>query len=266
MENSCLSIEGYGSAKNGAFGPGVRRVYILHYVLCGSGYFKVGSKKYRVLAGQSFITMPDTVAEYYPDKNDPWEYIWVDFLGSEIEDFLYKSGFSLNTPVSPKFGEELSRHFFEINKNCKLNTAAALLCAKAHLYMILSFFLEHFPSDSVLKNQSAETDEILKYISNNLHRHSVTVGSISKRFNIDRSTLYRTFIKMFNMSPTEYLYSQRMALAAKLLKNPELSVKAVAHSVSYHNQLYFSKVFKGFCGMSPTEFRNTLKNDIDNPF
>lgn len=260
MENGCLNIEGYGSAKNGAFGPGVRRVYILHYVLSGSGYFKIGSKRYRVLSGQSFITMPDTVVEYFPDKSDPWEYIWVDFSGSESEDFLYKSGFSQSTPVSPKFGDDLLGHFFEICKNCQKNTPAGLVCAKAHLYMIMAFFLEHFPSTSAIKNESAETDEIIKYISNNLHRHSVTVDSISKRFNIDRSTLYRTFMKLFNMSPTEYLYSQRMALAEKLLKNPELSVKAVAHSVSYHNQLYFSKVFKGYCGMSPSQFRKSDKN------
>lgn len=61
------------------YGPGSRGIYIIHYVIKGSGFLHTNGKKYHIHKGESFIIYPNTVVYYYPDKADPWEYTWVDF-------------------------------------------------------------------------------------------------------------------------------------------------------------------------------------------
>lgn len=54
------------------WGPGIRKVYIIHYIIKGAGYLECNKKKYRIEAGQSFIIYPDSVVSYYPDNKMPY--------------------------------------------------------------------------------------------------------------------------------------------------------------------------------------------------
>ena len=65
-------------------GPEFRTQYIIHYIIHGSGYFVCEGKKHRITAGQSFVIRPFTEIQYYPDKEDPWEYTWIEFTGKEF--------------------------------------------------------------------------------------------------------------------------------------------------------------------------------------
>ena len=60
-----------------AWGPGIRSCFIIHYVMKGAGYLIVNHRKYHVKAGESFLTRPYTLIEYYPEEENPWEYMWV---------------------------------------------------------------------------------------------------------------------------------------------------------------------------------------------
>ena len=66
-----------------SWGPGVRQCYIIHYIISGKGTFTCGKKTYTLTAGQSFLICPEQVVQYAPDENEPWEYVWVDFVGEQ---------------------------------------------------------------------------------------------------------------------------------------------------------------------------------------
>ena len=66
----------------------------------------------------------------------------------------------------------------------------------------------------------------------------------------------KLFKKSTGISLVTYTNRYRTAIAANLLKNTELRVKDVAIQSGMHDIYSFSKVFKKYIGMSPTEFRN----------
>lgn len=72
---------------------------------------------------------------------------------------------------------------------------------------------------------------------------------------VERSYLYRLFKEATGMSVSAYVTAFRIERACELLKRSELSVKAVAYSVGYHDQLYFSKVFKKATTFTPSEYK-----------
>jgi len=70
------------------WGPGVRDIYAMHYIIKGKGIYKTRSGEYELQAGQSFLIYPYTEIYYYPDPNDPWEYVCVEFTGEEVAHIL----------------------------------------------------------------------------------------------------------------------------------------------------------------------------------
>ena len=57
-----------------SWGPGVRPVYIIHYILRGQGIIEYHKKTFPVHTGESFLIYPYDTIRYYPDPGNPWEY------------------------------------------------------------------------------------------------------------------------------------------------------------------------------------------------
>lgn len=60
------------------------------------------------------------------------------------------------------------------------------------------------------------------------------------------------------MSPQEFLVNYKIDKASELLKNTDLSIKAVASSVGYSDPLTFSKIFKKITGDNPKGYREKI--------
>ena len=97
-----LEVIEYGSEKcspSHSFGPAVRDCYIIHQILSGKGFFRLGKNEYLLKAGDTFLVYPNVVTHFYPDRDDPWHYTWVCFIGSRAEFFVSQAGFELEKPI-----------------------------------------------------------------------------------------------------------------------------------------------------------------------
>ena len=72
------------------------------------------------------------------------------------------------------------------------------------------------------------------------------------------SWFIRNFKEYTGTTPTQYLLSLRISNAQSLLESTSFNVTEIAEIVGYNNPLYFSRLFKKQCGVSPTEFRKQL--------
>ena len=246
-----------------AWGGGVREVYVIHYIKKGAGTLEVSGRSFHLTAGQSFLIYPDTPVKYYPDKDDPWQYVWIDFAGMAIKDILVHIDVSPSCPVFPaidsspiEFFEKLNGTLYDNKFNYKYRALERLSC----LYAILSYYSEHY-SKKVSLQENDFFEAILNYINNNRSLPELNVASISDAFNIDRSTLFRLFQKNLNKSPIEYICELRISNATDLLTSTNLPIKTVAASVGFKDALYFSRFFKRHTGYSPREYRTNNKSD-----
>ena len=81
--------------------------------------------------------------------------------------------------------------------------------------------------------------------------HSVGMG---------RSKFYLCFREVYGLSPFEYLRTQRLEEARRLLQEGAMNVTAAALSVGYSHLSYFAKSFKSMYGLSPREFLDKIRN------
>ena len=67
------------------------------------------------------------------------------------------------------------------------------------------------------------------------------------------------FKKITKFTPMQYIISLRIESAMNLLGNTDYSISQVAEAVGYDNALYFSRIFRKYTGMSPSDYKKRNK-------
>ena len=102
----------------------------------------------------------------------------------------------------------------------------------------------------------AQIASILKDFIVKNYSDDINLNLIADNMNYSPSYLTKIFCQAYDCTPTKYLLNLRMNQAQKLLLHePALSVRQIGEMCGYHDQGYFSRIFKKHTGKSPLEFR-----------
>jgi len=104
------------------------------------------------------------------------------------------------------------------------------------------------------KKQSHTLNKMTTFITNN-SKQNISIKDLAKTGNCSQSTVSRLFQQHFKKSPMNYIQSQRIENAGKLLTDTALRVGEIAEEVGIEDPYYFSKLFKKFKKCTPGEFR-----------
>ena len=234
-----------------SWGPGVRDHYLIHYVISGKGQYQTEGRTFTLTAGDLFLTCPDANIYYQADPCEPWEYCWVGFHGTEAKLLLDQTDLSEENPVLRGASADAYKQMMRIYESRgSLPHQAAFMTGA--LYQLLATLMRDRRSSAVRRGDDS-VQQACEFIGNNLAM-PITVEDIAAHVGLSRSRLYRLFMAELRMSPVQVLTQVRIRQACALLKRGDLSVKAVAASVGFENQLYFSRRFREIMGCSPTEF------------
>lgn len=88
---------------------------------------------------------------------------------------------------------------------------------------------------------------------------SVTLEDVATFVGVSKSQLTRLFRKEYQTSPMRMLREERMARARQILESPDFTVNEIAELVGYSSREFFSRTFKAEHGVSPREYRHSLK-------
>ena len=149
------------------------------------------------------------------------------------------------------FKELLDQIFYIFNLN--INNKEGLL--NAYSALLINFILSVKSGSNKQENLyiNALEAEILSNISNPMFDLKAYIDN--QPFNSEY--LRHLFIKYKGISPHKFLIKKRIAYAQHLLifiNDLNISIKDVSTMSGFTDQLYFSRVFKKTCGLSPTEF------------
>lgn len=237
------------------FGPAVRNHFLFHYILSGKGKLETAGQDFHIEAGQGFLLCPGQISTYYADKDDPWVYTWVEFDGLRARECMTLAGLSEQQPIyMPATGDnEIERLMQDLLDSVD----------KAPIRMIgLGLIL----LDEIVQTSKAKINagnkrlrdfymkEATTFIDANFQR-DVSIEEIAQACGLNRSYFGRLFKDTMGESPQQFLLHYRMNKAAELLKTTKISIAEVGRSVSYENQLHFSRAFKSVFGIPPMEYR-----------
>ena len=99
-------------------------------------------KVYHLGEGDSFILYPDTEVKYYADPDDPWEYAWAGFMGTDAAVMVRATDFARKRPVigRDKIPGDLIWRQLEQIYQVRGTTYEAAAAMTGALYTMLSVF------------------------------------------------------------------------------------------------------------------------------
>lgn len=83
---------------------------------------------------------------------------------------------------------------------------------------------------------------------------SFSIEDFSKAVGMSRMQLHRKIKALTGLSASEFIRSQRLKLAAQLLKKSDINISQVGYTVGFNDHSYFTKCFKEAYKCTPTEY------------
>jgi two-component system response regulator YesN len=132
--------------------------------------------------------------------------------------------------------------------------ASATCCELVEKAWSLVAKITHSPGTP---RHGTDIPELLQAIERYLRANytdSITLQSVCDAFAISQSYLSKLFRRYERTSFNDFLTTVRIDAAKRLMQeNPLMPLKDVAAFVGYHDQFYFSRVFKSVTGVPPSE-------------
>ncbi|ADH97988.1 response regulator transcription factor [Salisediminibacterium selenitireducens] len=115
-------------------------------------------------------------------------------------------------------------------------------------------------SSQVLPVDTSKLKRIDEYISSHLHE-SITSTDVAKALYLNSSYFSRYFRKATGKRFTDYVYEYKIKIARDYLKYSNESIEEIGAELGFTERTYFSKVFKKYTGMTPSEFRTKTQSN-----
>jgi len=124
---------------------------------------------------------------------------------------------------------------------------------------------QHYNKGFTIKPELAITateTEFLKDLKIVLEKHITESDFTSERFGellqMSRTQLHRKLKAITGQSTSEFIRTQRLKLAEKLLRNSDANVSEIGYQVGFNSPSYFTKCFKELYGTTPVNFLKNL--------
>lgn len=242
-------------------GPQVRDTSFLHIVMDGKGCLKMDNRIFILGKNDVFLIPRGVSAQYTADKDEPWTYMWVGFSGLLGSEGMEKAGLSLRCPVRKVREPEVFLTSVErMISACKMTYSDDLRRTGA-FFQFLADLVDDYQAQSlsglitVSGNRSGDyARQAYDYIVENYFR-PMKITTVANGIGISRNYLFLCFKEIYGCSPKQFLNSVRMEHAATMLVSGNLSVGEISRRVGIEDELSFSKSFKAYFHVAPTEYR-----------
>ena len=129
----------------------------------------------------------------------------------------------------------------------------------SHLYALLSFLVRSSQRRQDQRKEAPDCAQLAAEYIINHYEEPITIEGLAAYASVSHSSLYRRFVKRFQMSPKRFLMEYRVERACAMLTNTNCSIQEVSNSVGFEDPFYFSRAFKEIKGVSPRQYANAMR-------
>jgi len=231
-------------------GPGL---YELHYFISGAGSFRNGRHTWTIAPGTLHLTAPLVEHQILAlDAKRPITYYAVLFSAAEDAELLelldrcghHEAPWLIGTSRRFFFADLLERHF---------SSRSDLISAGRHSFIAFLYDLAAGAAPhGVVDN--AHVEKALAIMQMSIEK-DLDLDSLCARLQLSSEHFVRVFSQRMGMPPMKYYSRLKIEAARAMLSSTNLHVREIADKLGFANQFNFTRAFKRFADMSPSEYR-----------
>jgi len=242
----------------------------IHILLCPNAWHLIEGTPYNITLHDFVLLRPSLLHKTEYLKGNPSKRLIINFLypnnyfNNQIAYETILDPFSEQIPIFRFEKEHLSILIKLLNEIFVLSKQ--LISEDVRKLMIHQKFVEFLYQFWQLKEQNTylnnkignETEKKIFSITSYIHNHyyeSLNLESLSKQFFLSNCYLSHQFKKITGHTLTNYIQMTRIRNAQYLLINTSERITDISGQCGFTSFSQFNRVFRKFCGLSPTEFR-----------
>ena len=246
---------------------GVIPFYHLMVVLKGEYTFFVNGKKVTVKENDALLLPPGTLRERLPSTGESDHVIFnfmmskdysissyslfkdsvTPFIRNVVNSFSYKYYIDLNYPYD----------FYRLPGSNNDNSIEQTK-KKDILHNILNCIILDLFASLNYSTHNQHVISTLRYINDHI-TDPLSLNDVCREVHLSKEYTSRIFKKEMNMTVTDYIIRQKLALAKDMLASDDLSLRDIAERIGYREYNYFSRLFKKHYGVSPVKMKKQMK-------
>jgi AraC-like DNA-binding protein len=225
----------------------------------GKGVLKIGGKRYLVKEGMLFYICPDVLHSIDLDTEEPIGFFSVHFSYTHVifNDSTWTISGEGNIPLHQ--GQELKDYYQieDIFKKLVYSWDAKQpgyeFITKTFLQQLLIAIYQNVTKQSKNYSITLKVEKIIQYMHQNINNR-VTLTELSELVKLSPTYLSKVFKETTEYSVIEFFNKMKIDKAKELIIEGNKKVKEVAQILGFSDEFYFSRIFKRFEGISPSEY------------
>lgn len=120
------------------------------------------------------------------------------------------------------------------------------------------------PGGDLPWNSSDEfLSQALRFIRDNMDNANLNIEEFAKQMNISRSMLFRKLKATTGLAPVDFVHRVRITYSIELLRG-DYNFSQIAYMTGFNDPKYFTKCFKRYTGMTPSEWKEKRRQQAGN--
>lgn len=230
----------------------------VYYILKGEGWIKIGNTELYPKVGDLIFIPAGTTHSYSTSEKNAFCKYWCHFTSSAPFTALFNffgMPYYINVEEASVMGE-LWNTLVLTSKNLDM---ASSLRAKAALLNIIAYFIQYslsYDREDISPLAFNKLTSIINYIEENL-AENIRVDDLAKIAHFHPQHFIKYFKMNLGITPIHYIYKRRIERAKCMLLHSDMTLNQIAVTTGFHDLSHFSKSFKKYFGVSPSEFKNS---------
>lgn len=226
-------------------------------VRAGAMKAQIGDDEYTLRAGDLAIILPNTTHSYQTLTPPEETVINLIICGFHLQPSLPRQliGCRLAEPVKPiaSYHPDVAYAFSALLSESNNADSAPLISA---YFQIL--WQRLLPSLETVEAMAPSTSNLvatlIAYVTEQF-RSPLSLDSLSREMGVSRFHISRIFTQVLHTGFHEYVNALRINYAKELLQDSEYKILDIAEMSGFQSQQTFNRIFREFCGLSPSEYR-----------
>jgi AraC family transcriptional regulator, arabinose operon regulatory protein len=248
------------------YGYAVRREYgtrdwLATFTYGGRGQYRYGGSAYTCQPNDLVLLAPNTLHDYATTSQDaPWQFYWVHFI-PRPNWIVWLSLPEAHPGVRVYTIQEHETTLKVVNAFHRMVTYSAAkgpyqdeLAQNALEEALLLIARERsfqFPS-----SHDPRVDTVQKYLEQH-YNQAISLPLLANLVSLSPWRLSHLYKEVTGQTVMEHLTRLRLRQAARLLEFTSRQVEEIAGDVGFESPFHFSRMFKRYYGVSPTQFRSS---------
>ncbi len=246
--------------------------YEISYIVSGKGYYYTNGVRHAVKEGDIYLNLPGETHDGVADIIDPFRFFYVgfNFNDGDVEQNPFAHIQKMFDKVTcPVVHDVLNIKAYFINFFQEIINAKSYsnVMIKAFLHQIIVTayrnYFERWERDYSPEKTVDNTKQIIYQLVNFIDNHICEIDKlelVTEKLGYSYSYLSHIFSRETGLTIQKYFNRRRFEIAVEWLRADNVSITGIAARLQYQSIHSFSKAFKKYLGISPTQYQQMCKN------